>query len=60
MAIDLTELELELSKMSSRSKLFAIVKTEMVKRGHWKNKSRGKAFYKGFDPNRDMRGLHKH
>lgn len=55
--INLDELQKELSTMSRRSKLYAIVKAEMVKRGNWKKAPSGRPFAKGYDPNRDMRGL---
>ena len=42
MAIDYNELERALSEMNPRQRLFALVKKEMVKRGHWRNKPRGK------------------
>lgn len=40
--IDLKELEQALERMTSRSVLFDLVKKEMLKRGHWKYKPRGK------------------
>jgi len=32
--------------------LYRTVKDEMTRRGHWKNKPRGKVFEKGVDPRR--------
>jgi hypothetical protein len=55
--INLEELQSELAKMSRRSKLYQVVKAEMQARGNWKKAPRGKQFQKGYDPNRDMRGL---
>jgi hypothetical protein len=43
MAIDYNELEKALRNMNERQKLFQIVKSEMLRRGHWKNLPRGKA-----------------
>jgi hypothetical protein len=55
--INLEELQSELAKMSRRSKLYQVVKAEMQTRGNWKKAPSGKPFKKGYDPNRDMRGL---
>lgn len=35
------EVKVELRRMGTQSKLFKLVKAEMQKRGHWKNKPRG-------------------
>lgn len=43
------DLRKELATMKPRSKLFEIIKTEVKKRGHWKNASRGT--YKPLDDN---------
>ena len=39
--MNLKEFENILTDMSERSQAFLLVKKEMQKRGHWKNKSRG-------------------
>lgn len=45
--IDFKLLEHMLKNMTTSSKLYQLIKAEMVRRGHWKNKPRGKAFTKG-------------
>ena len=50
--IDLEQLTKELSKMSTRSLIYGVVKAEMIKRGRWKQAPRGKAFKKGQDDRR--------
>jgi hypothetical protein len=40
-SLNLNEFEATLTEMSTRSKAFQLVKEEMMKRGHWKAKSRG-------------------
>jgi hypothetical protein len=40
--MDYIKLEKALADMNTRSKLFGLIKKEMQKRGHWKNKPRGK------------------
>jgi len=40
--IDYEEIEKALREMQPRQKLYILVKAEMVKRGRWKNKGRGK------------------
>ncbi len=50
--MDLKELKQELADMTPRSKVFEIVKAELLKRGHWKPQARGKAFAKGKDARR--------
>jgi hypothetical protein len=40
--IDLKEFQDTLTTMSTRSKAFQLVKTEMLNRGHWKALKRGK------------------
>jgi hypothetical protein len=55
--INYNEIEHELSVMSRRSKLYALVKAEMTKRGNWKIAPKGKPFKKGFDPNRKINPL---
>jgi len=42
MALNYDDIEKALSKMQERHKLFYLVKAEMVKRGHWKGRPRGK------------------
>lgn len=37
----LRELEEELPKMKPHSPMFKMIKAELQKRGHWKNKTRG-------------------
>jgi hypothetical protein len=39
--MNLQEFEQILTDMSVRSRAFRLVKAEMIKRGHWKNKDRG-------------------
>ena len=46
--IDFEQLRLEIRKMSSSSKLYKIIKEELIKQDHWKQKARGnpmKAFH---------------
>lgn len=50
--IALSELERELQTMKPRSQVFELVKAEMKRRGHWKNKSRGRVFVTGQDERR--------
>lgn len=52
--IDLKQLEKELSKMSTRSLIYGVVKAEMIKRGRWKQAPRGKSFKKGQDTRRHL------
>lgn len=47
------ELEQELKNMKPRQRLYELIKTEMVKRGRWKPKPKGKPFEKGFDERRN-------
>lgn len=47
------ELRKMLRKMSPRSKLFALIKEEMAKRGHWKALPRGKANVEHFKSKKD-------
>lgn len=47
------ELRKMLRKMSPRSKLFALIKEEMTKRGHWKALPRGKANVEHFKSKKD-------
>lgn len=44
------ELRKMLRKMSPRSKLFKLIKEEMTKRGHWRQKPRGLPFTGKDDP----------
>lgn len=46
------ELEKALKEMQPRQRLFELVKAEMKRRGHWKNKPRGNPMQKGSDPRR--------
>lgn len=50
--INYTELAEALREMKPQQKLYELIKTEMKRRGHWKHKSRGKVFEKGYDPRR--------
>lgn len=50
--IDLNTLERELQTMKPRQQLYELVKAEMTRRGHWKNKPRGKGFQPGKDERR--------
>lgn len=51
--IDFDELEYALGRMKPRQKLYNLVKSEMKKRGNWKDKPRGKILPKGSDPFRE-------
>jgi hypothetical protein len=42
----LRELEEELRQMKPHSPIYKLVKAELQRRGHWKNKPRGKSFTK--------------
>jgi hypothetical protein len=42
--IDLKELEEALKVMQPRQQLYELIKAEMVRRGRWKLKPRGKSF----------------
>lgn len=50
--IDLKELEKQLRSMKPRQALYELVKKEMMRRGRWKQKPRGKSFNSGYDENR--------
>lgn len=50
--IDLMELERALETMQPRHKLFAVIKAEMKRRGHWKAKARGIPMRRGHDERR--------
>jgi len=52
--IDLTELQRALQLMQPRQKLYEIVKAEMKRRGHWKNKPRGNPMQRGHDARRKI------
>jgi hypothetical protein len=41
-----------LREMQPRQKMYELIKAEMIARGRWKAKPRGKAFNKGRDSNR--------
>ena len=43
-------LERELLNLNTRSKLFKILKRELLRLGYWKNKARGKPDIKNFYP----------
>lgn len=43
-------IERALRAMTPRSRLYALVKAEMQRRGRWKAEARGKSLPKGFDP----------
>lgn len=46
------ELELKLKTMQPRTKLYELVKAEMIARDRWKTAPRGKGFNKGEDERR--------
>ena len=46
------DIEKALAEMGEQSKLYLLVKAEMKRRGHWKNKPRGKSMEKGVDARR--------
>lgn len=50
--VDYKLIEWLLANMDSQTKLYKLVKAEMVKRGHWKAKSRGRPFKSGQDTRR--------
>jgi hypothetical protein len=50
MNIDYDAIEKALADMRERHKLYALVKAEMKRRGHWRNKPRGASWPKGRDP----------
>jgi hypothetical protein len=50
--IDYNELEKELKAMKPRQRLYELIKTEVKRRGHWKNYPKGKPFKKGYDERR--------
>ena len=52
--INFEQLKWELQNMSSRSKLFQLLKSELEKRGHWKQSARGNPM-KGYN----ARGKHE-
>ena len=43
MMIKLLDLQKALEEMTPRQNIFRLIKAEMLKRGHWKNKDRGAA-----------------
>lgn len=53
--LDYKELEWALLEMETDWRLFKMIKAEMINRGHWKAKARGKPFESGFDPRRGAR-----
>jgi hypothetical protein len=52
MFMDYAAIEKALEEMKPRSKLFGLIKAEMKRRGHWKNKPRGRQFGNGHDARR--------
>jgi hypothetical protein len=52
MSIDFAELELELRRMERGSKLYELLKRELMRRGNWKARPRGKPFAEGHDSRR--------
>lgn len=50
--IDLNELERALRTMRPRQKLYELIKAELRRQGHWKNKPRGNPMRRGFDDRR--------
>ena len=52
MALDFDELAVELRHMKRGSRLYELVKAEMVYRGKWTIKPRGKPFKTGHDERR--------
>lgn len=52
MFIDYVALKAALEEMKPQSKLYKVVKAELIARGHWKAKARGKAMQPGYDPRR--------
>jgi len=51
--LSLDLIERALRAMTPRSRLYAIVKAEMIRRGRWKAKPRGKGFAPNDDPRRN-------
>ncbi len=50
--IDPKELEAAVTVMKPRQRIYEIIKAELKRRGHWKNKAGGKQMERGFDPRR--------
>ncbi|CAB4176598.1 hypothetical protein UFOVP1522_40 [uncultured Caudovirales phage] len=47
-----SELEKQLQLMTPQSKAYKMIKAELMARGNWKNRSRGKSFAIGIDTRR--------
>lgn len=52
MTINLKELEVGLATMQPRQRMYELIKAEMKRRGHRKNKAGGTPMKPGYDPRR--------